>query len=399
MIKRTMYLNQIEPFIDKDIIKIITGIRRSGKSVLLQQIQTELVKRGKKQANFIYMNFENLQYEALLDYKELNRELVKRIGQIDGKAYLFLDEIQKVASWEKTINSLRASYDCDIYITGSNSQLLSGELATEIAGRYVEIKVYPFSFAEFLEAINSDRQNLDRDFANYMELGGMPFLTLIYSDQQACNTYLQDIYSSVVLKDIVDRHAIRNVDLLQRITSYLSSEIGHPISATGIAKFLKNEHRTSSIDTILDYISYTCDAYLFTRVPRTHLQGKQNLKVNDKYYITDHGLRQTMLDSNQQNIDQILENIVFIELLRRGYKVSVGLNDKKEIDFVAQKGNDKRYYQVTYILGSQATIDREFGAYDGIADNYPKYVLSMDKFNMSRNGIIHQNIIDFLLEK
>ena len=399
MIKRTIYLNQIEPFIDKDIIKIITGIRRSGKSVLLQQIQTELVKRGKKQANFIYMNFENLQYEALLDYRELNRELVKRIGQIDGKAYLFLDEIQKVASWEKTINSLRASYDCDIYITGSNSQLLSGELATEIAGRYVEIKVYPFSFAEFLEAINSDRQNLDRDFATYMELGGMPFLTLIYSDQQACNTYLQDIYSSVVLKDIVDRHAIRNVDLLQRITSYLSSEIGHPISATGIAKFLKNEHRTSSIDTILDYISYTCDAYLFTRVPRTHLQGKQNLKINDKYYITDHGLRQTMLDSNQQNIDQILENIVFIELLRRGYKVSVGMNDKKEIDFVAQKGNDKRYYQVTYILGSQTTIEREFGAYDGIADNYPKYVLSMDKFDMSRNGIIHQNIIDFLLEK
>ena len=399
MIKRTIYLNQIEPFIDKDIIKIITGIRRSGKSVLLQQIQTELVKRGKKQANFIYMNFEDLQYEALLDYRELNRELVKRIGQIDGKAYLFLDEIQKVASWEKTINSLRASYDCDIYITGSNSQLLSGELATEIAGRYVEIKVYPFSFAEFLEAINSDRQNLDRDFATYMELGGMPFLTLIYSDQQACNTYLQDIYSSVVLKDIVDRHAIRNVDLLQRITSYLSSEIGHPISATGIAKFLKNEHRTSSIDTILDYISYTCDAYLFTRVPRTHLQGKQNLKINDKYYITDHGLRQTMLDSNQQNIDQILENIVFIELLRRGYKVSVGMNDKKEIDFVAQKGNDKRYYQVTYILGSQTTIEREFGAYDGIADNYPKYVLSMDKFDMSRNGIIHQNIIDFLLEK
>lgn len=399
MIKRTIYLNQIEPFIDKDIIKIITGVRRSGKSVLLQQIQTELVKRGKKQANFIYMNFENLQYEALLDYRELNRELVKRIGQIDGKAYLFLDEIQKVASWEKTINSLRASYDCDIYITGSNSQLLSGELATEIAGRYVEIKVYPFSFAEFLEAINSDRQNLDRDFATYMELGGMPFLTLIYSDRQACNTYLQDIYSSVVLKDIVDRHAIRNVDLLQRITSYLSSEIGHPISATGIAKFLKNEHRTSSIDTILDYISYTCDAYLFTRVPRTHLQGKQNLKINDKYYITDHGLRQTMLDSNQQNIDQILENIVFIELLRRGYKVSVGINDKKEIDFVAQKGNDKRYYQVTYILGSQTTIEREFGAYDGIADNYPKYVLSMDKFDMSRNGIIHQNIIDFLLEK
>ncbi|MBN6050255.1 ATP-binding protein [Lactobacillus helveticus] len=398
MIKRIVYLNRINPFIDKDIIKVITGIRRSGKSVLLQQIQDELIQRGKNKSNFIYINFEDLQYESLLDYETLNKELVKRIQQIDGKAYIFLDEIQKVISWEKTINSLRASFDCDIYITGSNSQLLSGELATEIAGRYIEIKVYPFSFSEFLKAINSDRQNLDRDFLTYVEIGGMPFLSLIYNDRQACDTYLQDIYSSVVLKDIVDRYKIRNVDLLRRIISYLSSEIGHPISATGIAKFFKNEHRGSSIDTIFDYISYTCDAYLFTRVPRSYLQGKQNLRVNDQYYITDHGLQQTMLVNNQQNIDQILENIVFVELLRRGYKVSVGLNDKKEIDFVAQKGNEKRYYQVTYMLGSQATIEREFGAYYGIADNYPKYVLSMDKFNMSRNGIIHQNIIDFLLE-
>ena len=261
-----------------------------------------------------------------------------------------------------------------------------------------EIKVYPFSFKEFLEAINSDKQNLDRDFLNYVEIGGMPFLSLIHSDQQACDTYLQDIYSSVVLKDIVDRHSIRNVDLLRRVISYLSSEIGHPIAANSISKFFKNEHRNSSTDTILDYISYTCDAYLFTRVPRTHLNGKENLRINDKYYITDHGLRQTIIDNNQQNIDQILENIVFIELLRRNYRVSVGLNNKKEIDFIAQKGNDKRYYQVTYMLGSQKTIEREFGAYENIADNYPKYVLSMDKFDMSRNGIIHQNIIDFLLE-
>ncbi len=398
MIKRTVYLNRIKPFINKDIIKVITGMRRSGKTVLLQQIQAELLNRGKSKANFIYINFEDLQYESLLDYKALNEELVRRIKKINGKAYLFLDEIQKVISWEKVINSLRASFDCDIYLTGSNSQLLSGELATEIAGRYIEVKVYPFSFSEFLEAINSDHQNLDRDFSTYVEIGGMPFLSLIYNDRQACDTYLQDIYSSVVLKDIVDRYNIRNVDLLRRVISYLSSEIGYPISATGISKFLKNEHRGSSIDTILDYISYTCDAYLFSRVPRTHLQGKQNLKVNDKYYITDHGLRQTMLGNNLQNIDQILENIVFVELLRRGYQVSVGLNGKKEIDFVARKGNDKRYYQVTYMLGSQQTIEREFGAYAGIADNYPKYVLSMDKFDMSRNGIIHRNIIDFLLK-
>lgn len=398
MIKRSIYLNQILPFVDKDIIKVITGIRRSGKSVLLEQIQDELLFRGKNKSKFIYINFENLQYESLLDYRKLNQELVSRIKQINGKAYLFLDEIQRVSSWQKVVNSLRASYDCDIYITGSNSQLLSGELATEIAGRYIEIKVYPFSFNEFLEAINSDKQNLDHDFLNYVEIGGMPFLSLIHSDQQACDTYLQDLYSSVVLKDIVDRHSIRNVDLLHRVISYLSNEIGHPIAATGIAKFLKNEHRNSSTDTILDYISYTCDAFLFTRVPRTHLNGKENLRINDKYYITDHGLRQTIIGNNQQNIDQILENIVFIELLRRNYRVSVGLNNKKEIDFIAQKGNNKRYYQVTYMLGSQKTIEREFSAYDNIADNYPKYVLSMDKFDMSRNGIIHQNIIDFLFE-
>lgn len=399
MIKRTIYLNQIRPFIDKDIIKVITGIRRSGKSVLLEQIQAELIHQGKDKANFIYINFENLQYESLLDYQKLNQELVKRIKAMTGKIYLFLDEIQKVTSWEKVINSLRATYDCDIYITGSNSRLLSGELATEIAGRYVEIKVYPFSFSEFLEVIDSDRQNLDRDFSTYVEIGGMPFLSLIYNDRQACETYLQDIYSSVVLKDIVDRHSIRNVDLLRRVINYLSSEIGHPIAANGISKFLKNEHRSSSTDTILDYISYACDAYLFTRVPRMQLAGKANLKVNDKYYITDHGLRQMIIGNNLQNIDQILENIVFIELLRRGYHVSVGLNDKQEVDFIAQKGSDKRYYQVTYMLGSQATIDREFGSYNNIADNYPKYVLSMDKLDMSRNGIIHKNIVNFLLEK
>jgi predicted AAA+ superfamily ATPase len=399
MIRRDIYLSRIIPFIDKDIIKVITGIRRSGKSVLLEQLQAELIKRGKDKNSFIYINLEDLQYESLLDYKELNEYLINKIKHINGRTYIFLDEIQRVSSWEKVINSLRVAYDCDIYITGSNSQLLSGELSTEIAGRYVEIKVYPFSFGEFLEAINSDRQNLDSDFANYVELGGMPFLSLIYSDHQAAETYLQDIYNSVVLRDIVDRHAIRNVDLLQRVIGYLSSEIGHPIAANNIANFFKSEHRTSSTDTIIDYISYTTDAFLFTRVSRTHLRGKDNLRIRDKYYITDHGLRQIIIGNNQQNIDQILENIVFIELLRRGYNISVGLNKNKEIDFIAQKGNDKRYYQVTYLLGSQETINREFGAYAGIEDNYPKYVLSMDKLNMSQNGIIHQNIIDFLLEK
>lgn len=399
MIRRDIYLKQIMPFVDKDIIKVITGIRRCGKSVLLQQIQDELIKQGKDAKNFIYINFENLQFESLLDYKALNQYLIKQMKQINGKSYLFLDEIQRVNSWEKVVNSLRAAYNCDIYITGSNSKLLSGELSTNIAGRYIEIKVYPFSFKEYLEAIHSDRRNVDKDFTNYVELGGMPFLSLIYSDHQACETYLQDIYNSVVLRDIMDRHSIRNIDLLQRVVSYLSSEIGHPIAATNIAKFLKNEHRGSSTDTIIDYISYTLDAYLFTRVPRRHLSGKANLKINNKYYITDHGLRQVIIGNNRQNIDQILENIVFIELLRRGYDVNVGLNNKQEIDFVAEKNRIKKYYQVTYMLGNQETIDREFNAYKGVADNYPKYVLSMDKFNMSRNGIVHKNIIDFLLQK
>lgn len=396
-IDRPLYINRIKPFIDQDTIKVLTGMRRSGKSVLLELIQKALLAEGRRQEQFIQMNFEDLANEPYLDYQKLYAELARRIASVHGKAYLFLDEIQMVHQWEKAINSLRVSQNCDIYITGSNSKLLSGELATLLAGRYVEIKVYPFSFSEFLDAIQSDRTDLLKDFQKYMAIGGLPFLSKIHTDQRACMDYLADVCNSVILNDIVSRHAIRDVDLLKRIVSYMSSEIGHPLTATAISKYLKSEHRKASLDTVIDYMGYCCEASLFQKALRQNVRGKQTLRINEKYYITDHGLRQAILGENGKDPDQILENIVFMELLRRGWNVTVGDNNKSEIDFVARRSDQKIYIQVTYMLSSPETVSREFGAYDGISDNYPKYVLSMDQFDFSRNGIIHENIIDFLL--
>lgn len=398
MIERKIYLKQVLPFIDQDIIKVITGMRRSGKSVFLQLIQNELKRRGIEENQFISLNLEALANEPLTEYHQLHKYLLDRTKEINGTSYIFLDEIQKVPNWQKAINSLRVTTNCDIYLTGSNSQLLSGELATLIAGRYIEIKIYPFSFDEFLTAIDSPRTNLNSDFMNYVNIGGLPFLSRIYQDKIACQNYLTDIYNSVVLNDIVSRYSIRNVDLLQRIFGYLSSEIGHPITASKIQKYLKSENRMPSLDTILDYINYSTEAFLFQKVPRQELRGKKSLKLNEKFYIMDHGLRNIILGNNQRDIDQVLENIVYIELKRRGYNVEIGINKNQEIDFVATKGNEKKYYQVTYLLANESTITREFGAYNGVQDFYPKYVLSMDNFDFSRNGIIHQNIIDFLLE-
>lgn len=398
-VSRPLYINRIKPFIDQDTVKVITGMRRSGKSVLLELIQEMLLKEGRQQDQFIQMNFEDLANEPYLNYHSLYAELMKRMSDTSKKTYLFLDEIQMVDQWEKVVNSLRASQNCDIYITGSNSKLLSGELATLLAGRYVEIKVYPFSFAEFLDGIQSDRTNLAKDFQEYVTIGGLPFLLKIHDDQRACMDYLSDVCNSVILNDIISRHAIRDIDLLKRIVSYMSSEIGHPVTGTRISKYLKSENRKVSLDTIMSYMDYCCEASLFQRAVRQNVRGKQTLRVNEKYYITDHGLRQAILGENSRDLDQILENIVYMELLRRGWTVTVGDNNKKEIDFIARRLNQKIYIQVTYMLGNPETIRREFGAYDGIADNYPKYVLSMDTFDFSRNGIIHKNILDFLLDK
>ena len=399
MVKREMYMKRIRPFIGTELIKVMTGIRRCGKSVMLELIKEELVESGVSPVQFISINFEDLNYAHLQTAKALHDEITMRTADISGKVYLFFDEIQEVKDWEKCINSLRVSLDCDIYITGSNAKLLSGELSTYLSGRYVEFVIYPFSFAEFLELYRpiAPDEPVQRCFQKYLLSGGMPYLANIRYEDAPSKLYLHDLFNSVQLKDIVKRNKIRDVDLLERIIAYVIANVGTTFSATSLAKFLKNEKRTVAPETILNYIKYCCDAYLFYQVKREDLQGKQILASNEKYYIADHGIREAVSGGNMRDINLILENIVYLELLRRDYKVTVGRTGDKEIDFVCDKRGEKLYVQVSYLLASDDTVQREFGAYDNIRDNYPKYVVSLDEFDMSRNGIKHRNIRDFLL--
>ena len=399
MIKREMYMSRIRPFIGSDLVKIMTGIRRSGKSVMLELIKQELIESGVSSQQFISINFEDLRYSYLQTARSLHDEIIKRASEIKGKVYLFFDEIQEVKDWEKCINSLRVSLDADIYITGSNAKLLSGELATYLAGRYVEFVIYPFSFKEFMELYSSifPGERIQQYFQKYLIFGGMPYLANLHYADAPSTQYLNDLFNSVQLKDIVKRNNIRDVDLLERIIAYVIANVGTTFSANSLSKFLKNEHRIVAPETILNYIKYCCDAYLFYQVKREDLQGKQILTSNEKYYIADHGVREAVYGGNMKDINLILENIVYMELLRRGYEVNVGKAGDKEIDFVCNRQAEKLYVQVTYLLASKETIDCEFGVYDDIRDNYPKYVVSLDELDMSQNGIKHRNSCDFLL--
>lgn len=399
MISREIYMKRIRPFINTELIKVFTGIRRSGKSVMLELVKNELKKSGVSDKNFLCINFEQFSNSELLDAKILHKRIVEFQKSADGKIYLFFDEIQEVDGWEKCINSCRVDFDCDIYITGSNAKLLSGELATYLAGRYVEFVIYPFSFAEFLEMNRQKNSQIDKSacFTAFLKTGGMPFLANFFGDDSAKNQYLMDIYNSVVLKDVVKRNNIRDVDTLERIIAYAFSNIGHIFSATSLSKYFKSEKRNISHDTILNYLKFCADAFLIYKISRYDLEGKKVLTVNEKYYCADHGLREAVFGKNTQNIDQILENIVCLELLRRNFKVFVGKKDESEIDFIAERNSVKIYVQVAYLLASEETVRREFSVYDSIKDNFPKYVVSMDEFDFSRNGIIHRNIRDFLL--
>lgn len=401
MIQRKLYMNRILPFIDTNLVKIITGIRRSGKSIMLQLIQQELEKRGIPRDHLISYNFESLAFAPLCTAQALYQEVVERTKGLSGKVYLFFDEIQEVENWEKAINSFRVDLNADIYITGSNAKLLSGELATYLAGRYVEFVIYPFSFCEFLEMIHTLTPSISvsEGFRQYLLFGGMPYLGELQYNQTAAKQYLQDLYNAVELKDIIKRNAIRDVDLLERILMYVTANIGQTFSATTISKYLKNEGRRVAPETVMNYLRAGEEAFLFYPVKRQDLVGKKLLSVQEKYYIADHGIREAVFGGNLRDINLVLENIVFLELLRRGYQVTVGKFKDKEVDFIAQKQEKRIYIQVTYLLASEETVRREFGVYEEIRDNYPKYVVSMDEIDRSQNGIIHKNIWDFLLDE
>lgn len=399
MIKRESYMARIRPFIDGDLIKVLTGIRRSGKSVMLELIKDELRARGVTEEQLVAFNFEDMRNAQLCTAEALHDELVRRAASIKGKIYFFFDEIQEVERWERCVNSLRVEMDCDIYITGSNAKLLSGELATYLAGRYVEFIIYPFSFSEFLALYHSVEPDADTRtcFDRYLTFGGMPYLANLRFDETACRQYLKDLFNSVELKDIVKRNNVRDVDMLERIIAYVTANIGTTFSSTAISKYLKNEGRRVSPETVLNYLKACSDAFLFYQVRRQDLQGKKILTVNEKYYVADHGIREAVIGGNMRDINLVLENIVFMEALRRGYSVTVGKVGEREIDFVCERHGEKCYIQVTYLLAAEETVQREFGVYEHVQDNFPKYVVSLDEFDMSRNGVRHYNIRDFLL--
>lgn len=397
LVKRPWYLKAIEPFIDMDIIKVLTGIRRGGKSVMLLLIQQELRRRGIGEDQIISLNFENLDTQPLTHAAALDRWVKEKAQNAGKKIYLFLDEIQEVEHWEKAINSLRVSLDVDIYITGSNAKLLSGELSTYLSGRYVQFIIYPFSYQEFLDGLG--QEDSEAAFQTYLTMGGMPFLLNLNLSAAPSQQYLMDMYNSVVLKDIVQRNNIRDVDGLERIIEYAFENIGRLFSASSVTRYFKSEGRKISPDTVMNYLKAAADAYLLYKVPRYDLVGKKLLTVNEKYYAADHGLVNAVRGRQGADIDQVLENMVCLELLRRGFRVYVGVMGSREIDFIAEKEGQRCYVQVTYLLASPETIKREFSVYRGVQDNYPKYVVSMDPVNLSRDGIIHCHIRDFLLRK
>lgn len=399
MIKRELYLEKIRRLINTEPIKIITGVRRSGKTYLLHSIKEELIERGISKENIFLISFESQKYNKIQNFMELDVCVNNLIKNTSGKIYLLFDEIQNIVSWEKSINSYRVDFDCDIYITGSNSELLSGELATLIAGRYFHIDVYPFSFKEFLQykkEINSiDVKNKELQLFNeYVKYGGMPSLQQVQDIDKF--SYLEDIYSTILLKDIISRHNLRNAEILNRILTFIISNIGQPVSANGISKYLKHENLKVSADTVLNYLSFSKNACFIHEAKKENLKGKKVLKTNGKYYLVDHGFNQAIIGKDMENTGQILENIVYIELLRRGYDVKVGDINGREVDFVCNKADRKIYIQVTYLLPGKETVKREFGSLRAIGDDYEKYVLSMDNLDFSNTGIKHMNIIDFL---
>lgn len=399
MIDRPAYLKQILPFVGKNIIKILVGVRRSGKSTLLGQIKDYLIDNGVPESSIITMNLESARFADIADARSL-QNYVREHRAESGKTYAFFDEIQEVDGWEKALRSFMVDYDMDLYVTGSNAHLLSGELATHITGRYIQIPVYPFSFEEYLRATNAESSRASRSeaFRDYLDMGGFPFRYDLDFQREPSLKYLTDIYGTILLKDVVQRNAIRDANQLERILDYAMEQVGHTLSAKSISDYLKSDRRSVSVDTVYGYLKAAEDACLLHKVQREDAIGKKMLRFNEKYYVVDQGLREARGFSNANAVDQVLENIVFIELLRRGYRMTVGKVGDREIDFVAEKNGGREYYQVAYLLAAEETIEREFSVLEAVPDNFPKFVLSLGEFQPSRNGIRGINLIDWLLK-
>lgn len=400
MKKRDLYLNELLKFKNKNIIKIITGIRRCGKSSLLKLFRNHLIDIGIEEKNIIFINFESMAYDFIDDYKKLNSYIKEKIV-LDKKNYILLDEVQLVEKWEKTVNSLLVDYDVDIYVTGSNAYLLSSELSTLLSGRYIEIKMTTLSFKEFIQFHEfSEEESKEEIFSLYLKYGGFPSVADLGMNQEIVNSFLEGVYNTVILKDVIQRNSVKDVSLLENIFKFITQNIGSIVSPRSISNTINSEGRKTTSETIDNYLSMLQNAFIIHQIKRYDIKGKQILKTLGKYYISDIGIRNAVLGYRDIDFGNILENVVYLELIRRKYNVYIGKVGEYEVDFIAEKQDDKKYYQVTLSLNSDEVIERENRPLLLIDDNYEKIIISKDKnFVKDSNGIKYINIIDFLLEE
>ncbi len=398
MINRKLYINKLLAYKDTEFIKVITGIRRCGKSSLLKIFKEEILKENKK-ANIIYMNFESFEFDDIKNYKEMHSWIKERTKQ-NQKNYILLDEVQRITGWEKVVNALLIDIDSDIYITGSNAYLLSSELSTYLTGRYIEIKVLPLSFKEFLDfTVLEDNISIEDKFIEYVKFGGMPGIITIKNEADLYENAIKGIYNTVFMKDVVERNKLVDGSLLEKILKFLMSNIGSQISSKKIADYLTSQGTKITHNTVLNYLQMLENAYVIYKAPRYDIKGKELLKTLEKYYIVDTGIRNVTLGFRNSDFGHIIENIVYFELLRKGYDVTIGKTDALEVDFIATKSNDKKYFQVTYTMLEENVKQRELNPLRQINDNYEKIVLTMDKLynNTSEDGIKIKYLIDWLL--
>ena len=403
MIERELYMNQIHPFMNRPFVKVIAGIRRCGKSVVLQLIAEELKRQGVTEERIVYMNFESFEWMDIADAKALYLYIKTKVEKTSGRVYILLDEIQEVKDWEKAVNSFMVDWDVDVYVTGSNSRLLSSELSTYLAGRNVSYHIMPLSFNENLlfHGINSDSKDVLREeFQKYLRMGGFPAVHTGDYSLESIYKLVYDIYSSVILRDTVQRHGIRNVELLERVVRFVFDNIGSRLNAKNIADYFKSQQRRVDINTVYNYLDALQGAFIIQRVPRYDIKGKEQLQTNEKYFVSDLSLVYAVMGYKDRMISGALENIVYWEMKRRGYDTFIGKQDNREVDFVGIRRDEKIYVQVTYRMESDTTVEREFAPLLDISDHYPKFVVSMDDvWQDNIEGVRHRHIADFLTDE
>lgn len=399
MIIRRRYISKAEKFIDTDLVKVFTGIRRSGKTVILQQMADILRERGVGAEQILMINLESLRYRRMAEEGKLYDFIIHRSAEVGKRLYIMLDEVQEIPEWQILVNSLRVDMDCDLYITGSNAALFSSELATCLSGRYVRVEVYPFTFSEAKEMMKSLGKEVSDEklFMDYLKYGGFP-QRFYLPDEESVETYLRDIYEAVVMRDVVSRHSMKNPSVLGRVLSYVLDNVGNPFSARKVSGALTSAGMKISVPSVMNYLEWLKEAFIILPARRYDLIGKEILGTMEKYYAADLGLRNIAKTSEKVDSSKLYENIVYLEMKSRGYEVEVGKWENREIDFICRKGKEKLYIQVAYLI-TEDDEKREFGNLEAIRDNYPKYVISGDLMDLSRNGIIHKNIIRFLLDE